>query len=38
MNSVDKAFETQLSNIQKKTNRSLDELFTLIKSSGFVTI
>jgi hypothetical protein len=35
MNSVDKAFETQLSNIQKKTNRSLDELFTLIKSSGF---
>lgn len=35
MNSVDKAFETQLSNIQKKTNKSLDELFILIKSSGF---
>jgi len=35
MNSIDKAFETQLANIQKKTNKTLDELFALIKSSGF---
>jgi hypothetical protein len=35
MNSVDKAFETQLSNIQNKTNKSLDDLFAMIKSSGF---
>lgn len=35
MDSVDKAYETQLANIQKKTAKSLDELFTLIKSSGF---
>jgi len=35
MNSIDKAFETQLSNIQKKTDKTLDELFALIKASGF---
>jgi len=35
MNSVDKAFETQLSNIQKKTDKTLDELFDLINRSGF---
>jgi hypothetical protein len=35
MNSVDKALETQLMNIQKKTEKSLDELFELIKNSGF---
>lgn len=35
MNSVDKAFETQLSNIQKKTDKTLDELFAMIKNSGY---
>ncbi len=35
MNSVDKALETQLTNIQKKTEKSLDELFVVIKNSGF---
>ncbi|PKO07065.1 MAG: DUF4287 domain-containing protein [Chloroflexi bacterium HGW-Chloroflexi-3] len=35
MNSIDKAFETQLSNIQKRTDKTLDELFELIKNSGF---
>lgn len=35
MNSIDKAFETQLSNIQKKTDKTLEELFVIIRNSGF---
>ncbi len=31
MNSVDKAFETQLKNIQTRTGKSLDELYTIIQ-------
>lgn len=31
---VDKAFETQLKNIQTRTGKSLDELFSLIRQSG----
>ncbi|MES1240079.1 MAG: DUF5655 domain-containing protein [Acidobacteriota bacterium] len=31
---VDKAFETQLRNIQAKTGKSLDELFSLVRESG----
>jgi hypothetical protein len=31
---VDKAFETQLKNIQTRTGKSLDELFGLIRQSG----
>jgi len=34
MNSVDKAFETQMANIQKKTGKSLEELFAVIRKSG----
>ncbi len=34
MNSVDKAIETQLNNIQARTGKSLDELSTLIQTSG----
>jgi hypothetical protein len=34
MSSVDKALETQLKNIQTKTGKTLDELFTLIRKSG----
>jgi predicted transport protein len=34
MSSVDKALETQLKNIQTKTGKTLDELFTLIRQSG----
>jgi len=34
MSSVEKAYETQLNNIQKKTGKSLDELAALIKNSG----
>ena len=34
MNVVDKAFETQLDNIQKRTGRTLDELFDTIRKSG----
>lgn len=34
MSSLDKAFQTQLDNIQKKTGKSLDELTAFIKSSG----
>ena len=34
MSSVDKALETQLKNIQTKTGKTLDELFTLIRHSG----
>ena len=34
MNNVDKALETQLNNIQTKTGKTLDELFTLIRESG----
>jgi len=34
MSSLDKAIQTQLENIQKKTGKSLDELSTLIQKSG----
>lgn len=34
MSSLDKAFQTQLDNIQKKTGKSLNELAGIIKKSG----
>ena len=34
MSSLDKAFQTQLENIQKKTGKSLDELAAIVKESG----
>ena len=34
MNTVDKAIQTQLENIQKKTGKSLDELAAFVKQSG----
>ena len=34
MSSLDKAVETQLENIQKKTGKSLDELAEIIHKSG----
>ena len=34
MSSLDKAVQTQLDNIQKKTGKSLDELAVIIKKSG----
>ena len=34
MSVVDKAFETQLNNIQKRTGKTLDELFGIIWKSG----
>ena len=34
MNSVDKALETQLENIQTRTGKTLDELYSLIRNSG----
>lgn len=34
MSSLDKAMQTQLDNIQKKTGKSLDELTAMIKKSG----
>ena len=34
MSSLDKAVQTQLDNIQKKTGKSLDELSTTVKKSG----
>lgn len=34
MNSVDKATETQLSNIQKKTGKTLEELTQIVQGSG----
>ena len=34
MNSLDKAIQTQIDNIQMKTGKSLDELAALVKSSG----
>ena len=34
MNSLDKAFQTQLDNIQKKTGKSLDELTAITRKSG----
>jgi hypothetical protein len=34
MSSVDKATQTQLSNIQKKTGKTLDELAAMIQNSG----
>lgn len=35
MDPIDKAYQTQIENIQKKTGKNLDELFTIIKNSGF---
>jgi hypothetical protein len=34
MSSLDKAIQTQLENIQKKTGKSLDELAAIVKKSG----
>ena len=34
MSIVDKAFETQLNNIQRKTGKTLDELYEIIRKSG----
>jgi t-SNARE complex subunit (syntaxin) len=34
MSSVDKAFETQLKNIQTKTGKTLEQLYVIIKKSG----
>jgi hypothetical protein len=34
MSSLDKAVQTQLDNIQKKTGKSLDELATIVQRSG----
>lgn len=34
MSSVDKAFETQLQNIQTRTGKPLDELYAIIRKSG----
>ena len=34
MSSVDKALETQLNNIQTRTGKTLDELYTFIRKSG----
>ena len=34
MSSLDKARQTQIDNIQKKTGKSLDELTTLVRNSG----
>jgi len=34
MSSLDKAFQTQLENIQKKTGKSLDELAAIVERSG----
>jgi hypothetical protein len=34
MSSLDKAIQTQLDNIQKKTGKSLDELATIVRKSG----
>lgn len=36
MNSVDKATETQLLNIQSKTGKTLDQLFEIIRISGLL--
>jgi len=36
MNSVDKATQTQLENIQTKTGKMLDQLFEMIRKSGLV--
>ncbi len=34
MNSVDKATQTQLANIQSKTGKTLDQLYGVIRDSG----
>jgi hypothetical protein len=34
MSSIDKAFETQLQNIQTRTGKTLDELYAFIRKSG----
>ncbi len=34
MSTLDQAYQTQIQNIQKKTGKTLDELATLIKTSG----
>jgi hypothetical protein len=35
MSSLDQAIQTQISNIQQKTGKSLDELAAIVKNSGF---
>lgn len=34
MNAVDKAFETQLQNIQTRSGKTLDQLYGIIRKSG----
>ena len=34
MSSIERAYATQLANIQKKTGKSMEELTVLIRSSG----
>ena len=34
MSSLDKAVQTQIENIQKKTGKSLDQLAAIVKNSG----
>lgn len=34
MDKIDKAFNTQMENIQQKTGKNLDELFTILRNSG----
>jgi hypothetical protein len=34
MNSIDKALETQLKNIQTRTGKTLDELYSIVRKSG----
>ena len=34
MSSLDKAVQTQINNIQKKTGKTLDELAAIVKKSG----
>jgi hypothetical protein len=36
MSSLDKAVQTQIDNIQKKTGKSLNELATIVKKSGLI--
>ena len=36
MNSVDKATQTQLTNIQAKAGKTLEQLYTVIRESGLI--
>jgi hypothetical protein len=36
MSTVDQAYETQLKNIQSKTDKTLDQLYAVIQKSGLV--